>query len=255
MSKPAASNPRPAASSRTRNVLYTLVGAVALAVLIGLVVFLQAPPPAPVHASAPAAVAAPPPPPPATLVDETSCQGCHASQVKHWQGSHHQMAMQAATPDTVEGNFNEVTFKGEKDTTRFFRKDDGFWVNTPGIDGKAADFKVAYTFGVAPLQQYLLEVSGGRLQALGVAWDTQQHKWFHLYPGQGVTFKDPLHWSKPAQNANFMCVECHTTGYKRNFDAASNQFNSQWHSLGVGCQACHGPASNHLAWTAEQSSS
>ncbi|WP_237886448.1 tetratricopeptide repeat protein [Pseudomonas sp. PGPR40] len=190
--------------------------------------------------------------PPAKMVVEQQCQGCHSSQVKDWQGSHHQLAMQAANAETMLGDFNNVTFKTENETTRFSRKDDGFWVNTPGIDGKNADFKVAYTFGIAPLQQYLIEVGDGNLQALGVAWDTEKHRWFHLYPGQGVTFKDPLHWSKPSQNANFMCVECHTTGYKRNFDAAKNTFDSQWNSLGIGCQACHGPASYHLEWAAKK---
>ncbi|AHZ67698.1 TPR domain-containing protein [Pseudomonas mandelii JR-1] len=189
---------------------------------------------------------------PAKMVDEQQCRGCHSEQMKDWQGSHHQLAMQEANAETMLGDFNNVTFKAQNETTRFSRKDDGFWVNTPGIDGKNADFKVAYTFGIAPLQQYLIEVGEGRLQALGVAWDTEKNRWFHLYPGQGVNFKNPLHWSKPSQNANFMCIECHTTGYKRNFDAAKNTFDSQWNSLGVGCQACHGPASNHLEWTAKK---
>ncbi|MET0775709.1 MAG: tetratricopeptide repeat protein [Pseudomonas mandelii] len=189
---------------------------------------------------------------PTKMVDEQQCQGCHSEQMKDWQGSHHQLAMQEANAETMLGDFNNVTFKAQNETTRFSRKHDGFWVNTPGIDGKNADFKVAYTFGIAPLQQYLIEVGEGRLQALGVAWDTEKNRWFHLYPGQGVNFKNPLHWSKPSQNANFMCVECHTTGYKRNFDAAKNAFDSQWNSLGVGCQACHGPASNHLEWTAKK---
>ncbi|TWC24570.1 MULTISPECIES: tetratricopeptide repeat protein [unclassified Pseudomonas] len=189
---------------------------------------------------------------PAKMVDEQQCRGCHSEQMKDWQGSHHQLAMQEANAETMLGDFNNVTFKAQNETTRFSRKDDGFWVNTPGIDGKNADFKVAYTFGIAPLQQYLIEVGEGRLQALGVAWDTERNRWFHLYPGQGVNFKNPLHWSKPSQNANFMCVECHTTGYKRSFDAAKNTFDSQWNSLGVGCQACHGPASNHLEWTAKK---
>ena len=188
---------------------------------------------------------------PAQMVDEQQCQGCHDAQVKDWQGSHHQLAMQAAEPQTILADFNNAAFKGEGENSRFFRKGNEFWVNTAGADGKLADFKVAYTFGIAPLQQYLLEVGDGRLQALGVAWDTEKQRWFHLYPGQGVNFKNPLHWSKPSQNANFMCVECHTTGYKRNFDAASNSFNSQWNSLGVGCQACHGPASSHLRGVTE----
>lgn len=45
-----------------------------------------------------------------------------------------------------------------------------------------------------------------------------------------------------------MCIECHTTGFKRNFDATSNTYSSHWKALGVGCQSCHGPASGHLGW-------
>ncbi|OLF54283.1 tetratricopeptide repeat protein [Pseudomonas chlororaphis] len=233
------------------------IGVLLLAVAgIGWFLFSSTPAvPTPATVSTPVAQPVKPQPvamAPATLVDEQQCQGCHSEQAKDWQGSHHQLAMQQASAETMLGDFNNVTFKAEKETTRFTRKGDEFWVNAPGIDGKNADYKVAYTFGVAPLQQYLIEVGDGRLQALGVAWDTEKHRWFHLYPGQGVNFKNPLHWSKPSQNANFMCVECHTTGFKRNFDAASNTFDSQWNSLGVGCQACHGPASNHLAWTANK---
>lgn len=242
-------------STPSYNRLYGVIATVAAVALIGLWLFLQAPLPAPkvVQTAAPQAVERPVALPAAVQVDEGACQGCHVSEVKDWQGSHHQMAMQAATAETVLGDFNSVNFTGDKETVHFYRKADEFWVNTPGADGKPVDFKVAYTFGVKPLQQYLLETPGGRLQALGVAWDTVKHRWFHLYPGQGVTFKNPLHWSKAAQNANFMCVECHTTGYKRNFDTATNSYSSRWNSLGVGCQACHGPASNHLQWAAKQS--
>ncbi|VVM53991.1 tetratricopeptide repeat protein [Pseudomonas fluorescens] len=236
--------------------LFPITIGVLLAAVAGIGWFLFSPASVPVKpAPVSAPVVAPAKPQavlaskPATMVDEQQCQGCHSEQVKDWQGSHHQLAMQAANAETMLGDFNNVVFKAENEITRFSRKVDAFWVNTPGIDGKNADFKVAYTFGIAPLQQYLIEVGEGRLQALGVAWDTEKNRWFHLYPGQGVNFKNPLHWSKPSQNANFMCVECHTTGFKRNFDASSNTFNSQWNSLGVGCQACHGPASNHLEWT------
>jgi predicted CXXCH cytochrome family protein len=238
--------------------LFPVTLGVLLLAIAGIGWFLFSSKPAPVSyapVSTPAVQPAKPQPvtvAPATMVDEQQCQGCHSEQVKDWQGSHHQLAMQEANAETMLGDFNNVTFKAENETTRFSRKDGGFWVNTPGIDGKNADFKVAYTFGIAPLQQYLIEVGEGRLQALGVAWDTEKHRWFHLYPGQGVNFKDPLHWSKPSQNANFMCIECHTTGYQRNFDAAKNTFDSHWNSLGVGCQACHGPASNHLEWTAKK---
>ncbi|WP_223481710.1 MULTISPECIES: tetratricopeptide repeat protein [unclassified Pseudomonas] len=254
--KAAAPNPDSSPTSFSRYLFPVLISVLLLAIA-GIGWFLFSSQPAPVTYAPPLStpVIAPEKPvvaAPAKMVDEQQCQACHSEQVKDWQGSHHQLAMQEASAGTMLGDFNNVTFKAENETTRFSRKNDEFWVNTPGIDGNNADFKVAYTFGIAPLQQYLIEVGDGRLQALGVAWDTEKHRWFHLYPGQGVNFKNPLHWSKPSQNANFMCVECHTTGYKRKFDAAKNTFDSQWNSLGVGCQACHGPASSHLEWTAKK---
>jgi len=255
--KAATSNPDSRPTLINRFLFPVTIGVLLLAVA-GIGWFLLSSSPTPIQSAPVATPALPPAKPqpvvaaPANMVDEQQCQGCHSQQVKDWQGSHHQLAMQPANAETMLGDFKNVTFKAEKETTVFSRKGDEFWVNTPGIDGKNADFKVAYTFGIAPLQQYLIEVGESRLQALGVAWDTEKHRWFHLYPGQGVNFKDPLHWSKPSQNANFMCVECHTTGFKRNFDSAKNTFDSQWNSLGVGCQACHGPASNHLEWTAKK---
>ncbi|MBG7005750.1 tetratricopeptide repeat protein [Pseudomonas aeruginosa] len=185
----------------------------------------------------------------AGLVDEGTCQACHARQSEQWRGSHHQLAMQPASPGSVLGDFSDVRFSHAGETTRFYRKGDAYWVNTPGADGSNADFQVRYTFGVEPLQQYLLDTGGGQLQALGVAWDTRRKAWFHLYPDERVDARHPLHWSKPQQNANFMCMECHNTGFERNHDAASGRFDSQWLATGVGCQSCHGPAAAHLAWT------
>ena len=78
--------------------------------------------------------------------------------------------MAPATADTVSGNFDNTQFRHQGVTTRFFKRGDKFFVNTDGPDGKAADFEVKYSFGVAPLQQYLIETDGGRLQPLQIAW-------------------------------------------------------------------------------------
>lgn len=185
----------------------------------------------------------------AQWVDEQQCEGCHADAVKAWRGSHHQLAMQAAMADTVLGDFSAAPLQNDAETTQFRQANDQFWINARGADGQRADFKVAYTFGLEPLQQYLLELPDGRLQAHGAAWDTDKRRWFHLYPKQGVDHRHLLHWSGSQQNANAMCIECHTTGFYRGFDATSQRFTSRWQALGVGCQSCHGPASNHLLWT------
>lgn len=185
----------------------------------------------------------------AQWVDEQQCQGCHVTQVQDWQGSHHHLAMQPASAETVLADFTVSPLRTSAETTAFKRKGDEFWVNLPGADGQPADFKVAYTFGVSPLQQYLLALPDGRLQAMGAAWDVEKKQWFHLYPQ--AEHGDALHWSGAQQNANAMCIECHTTGFERGFDSQTNSFDSHWQALGVGCQSCHGPASNHLLWAAD----
>ena len=78
--------------------------------------------------------------------------------------------MQLPTPDTVLGNFDNASFSYNGIATRFFRDGDKYMINTDGEDGKNQDFEVAYVFGVTPLQQYLLPLSRGRLQALRIAW-------------------------------------------------------------------------------------
>lgn len=191
--------------------------------------------------------------PPATYVGASACTQCHAGALQAWQGSHHELAMQVASEATVLGDFSNAVFKSVGQTTTFFRRDGGYYVNTDGPDGKLADYAIKYTFGVTPLQQYLIEFPDGRLQALSISWDSRSaeqggQRWFHLYPGQNISHADPLHWTKPSQNWNFMCAECHSTDLRRNYDVATDRFTTQWSDIDVACEACHGPASNHLAW-------
>ena len=54
-------------------------------------------------------------------------------------------------------------------------------------DGKRADFEIKYAFGLYPLQQYLIELPAGRIQAFGLAWDARPaaqggQRWFDLIP-------------------------------------------------------------------------
>ena len=182
------------------------------------------------------------------FVSEEGCAGCHAAQDKAWSGSHHDLAMQAASEQSVLGNFKDALFSYAGITSRFFRRDGKYFVNTDGPDGKLADFEIKHAFGVSPLQQYLIELPGGRLQALSIAWDTKRQRWFHLYPNERVDHKDELHWTGLAQNWNHMCGECHATDYHKNYDAATGTYKTKASRLDVGCQACHGPASRHLEW-------
>ena len=181
-------------------------------------------------------------------VDEATCAECHAPQHRAWSGSHHDLAMQPATPETVLGDFDGARFTHGGVTSRFFTRDGRFFVNTVGADGRLADFELAYTFGVEPLQQYLAPFPGGRLQSLPIAWDTRRGEWLHLYPDERIPPGDALHWTGRYQTWNAMCAECHSTNLRKNYDAASDTYRTVWDVIDVGCQACHGPGGNHVEW-------
>ncbi len=185
---------------------------------------------------------------PAAFVDNAQCLACHAEQAGQWQGSHHAKAMAPASAQTVLGRFDGTEFKHQGVTSRFFQRDGRFLVRTDGADGRLADFEVAYTFGVAPLQQYLIAQPGGRLQALQIAWDSERQRWFHLLPTEKTPPGDVLHWTGRYQTANTMCISCHTTGFDKRYDAATDTFASTWKEPNVSCQSCHGPGERHVRW-------
>lgn len=189
----------------------------------------------------------------AVYVEGQRCAECHAEQYDQWNGSQHQLAMQNATAETVLGDFEDATFSDGRVTSRFFRKDGEFFVHTEGPDGVYADFAVRYTLGIEPLQQYLLALPRGRLQALTVAWDTKEKRWFTLYPNQTIRPGDPLHWTERGFTANSFCIECHTTNMKLNYDLESDSYQTTWDAIDVSCQSCHGPGGNHVQWAQEQS--
>ncbi len=161
--------------------------------------------------------------------------------------------MQEATPDTVSGDFSGVEHAYYGVVSTFIRRDGDFFVRTDGPDGELADYRIAYTFGIEPLQQYLIEFPDGRLQALSVCWDTRPEqlggqRWFHLYPKKQVGHDDPLHWTGLQQNWNFMCAECHSTHLQKNYDASADRYTTTWSEIDVSCEARHGPGSRHVAW-------
>ena len=148
---------------------------------------------------------------------------------------------------TVAGDFQGSYFAHGAVRTTFNERDGRFVVSTPGPQGEFGEFDVRYTFGVEPLQQYLLPLPGGRLQAFGIAWDTAGERWFHLQPEHGVRHDDPLHWTGRDYNWNFMCADCHSTGVRKGYDPGAGTYHTTFAEVSVGCEACHGPGSLHVA--------
>ena len=164
-----------------------------------------------------------------SFVGSAACAECHPEETRRWRGSHHDLAMQEATSETVLGDFDGTPFAHAGVASEFLRRDGGFAVRTDGPDGRPAEYEIAYVFGVEPLQQYLIRAPGGRLQALGLAWDARPadqggQRWFHLYPDPTPVAGEPLHWTGADQTWNFMCASCHSTGLEAGYDAQADRY-------------------------------
>ncbi len=189
---------------------------------------------------------------PPSYVGSDTCAACHQEQFDAWRDSHHELAMQHATESSVLGDFSGVEFRYFGTTSTFSERNGTYYVRTDDQNGNLQDFPVKYVFGVVPLQQYLVEFPGGKLQTLPIAWDSRPdedggQRWFHIYPDERIDHRDELHWTGREQNWNYMCAECHSTNLEKNYSADTDSFDTTWSEISVGCEGCHGPASVHIS--------
>jgi predicted CXXCH cytochrome family protein len=161
--------------------------------------------------------------------------------------------MGVADASALKDRFTGAKLPESEGAFTSFMGPSGPMVRLEGPEGKPADFPVAYTFGVHPLQQYLVPLPGGRYQALPFAWDARPtqdggQRWFNLYPGSPTAPGDALHWTSYNQTWNSMCADCHSTGLNKGYDRTSGTYRTTWSDISVACEACHGPGAEHATW-------
>jgi len=181
-------------------------------------------------------------------VGSAACVDCHQEAADAWKGSHHAKAWTEAADENVLGDFSGTTFTQNGIMSRFYRDGETYMIETDGPDGRITRYPVHSVVGVEPLQQYLLETEEGKLQSFDVVWDTEEQRWYHLYPDQGLFGGNGLHWTGPYKNWNARCAECHATDFDKNYSPIERSYASTQAEIGVGCEACHGPGEAHLAW-------
>lgn len=186
------------------------------------------------------------------FVGSEACASCHRAQGEAWINSHHAKALVTPSPDFAKARFDGGHFKSKHGgTTTFALSEEGPAVTTKTQDGKTTTFPITHVSGVWPLEQYVVATERGKLQALGVAWDSRSaaeggSRWFHVYGPEGIAPNDPLFFTAPVQNWNHMCAECHSTWVERRYAPAADSFDTRWAELSVGCEACHGPGREHV---------
>jgi predicted CXXCH cytochrome family protein len=186
------------------------------------------------------------------------CKGCHESQSTEWRSSHHYHAMLPVSSESVLADFSgQHSLDAEKLSFRI--KDEKYFVDIMGPDAVTSTYPVTHTFGFFPLQQYLIDIGGGRKQALPLAWDQRPvadggQRWIDIYPETITEEDDPRHWAGIDQTWNYMCGECHSTDYAKNYKPDSQNYSTSWSEVNVACEACHGPGSAHVVWANDDGS-
>ncbi|HEX6276438.1 MAG TPA: tetratricopeptide repeat protein [Polyangiaceae bacterium] len=181
-----------------------------------------------------------------------ACTPCHRAQSNAYFGSHHQKALAAPSPEVAKARFGGSHFTSKLGGITTFALRNGAPVVSTPVPGKGAEtFPIVYVSGVWPLEQYVVATERGKLQSLGVVWDSRSatasgNRWFHVYGADGIAPADTLFFTSPAQNWNHMCADCHSTRVERRYDPAADRFDTRWAELSVGCEACHGPGAEHV---------
>lgn len=191
-------------------------------------------------------------------VGSEACADCHPAEYRTWHRSYHRTMTQPARGPAVQAPFagESLDYLGFRATLT--RTADGVphvrvEADPRGAGDPIVDTDVVYTIGSHRYQQYAARIDRGggpdEIWRLPVAWHTGEGRWIHL----NGAFVEPE--GRPGVAADYLrhlsrwndnCIFCHNTQPVPGRDAAG-RFRSEVAELGIACEACHGPASAHLA--------
>jgi tetratricopeptide (TPR) repeat protein len=186
----------------------------------------------------------------AAYAGSESCRDCHRAAYDKWAKSNHRFAERGYREEMDRNAFDpsrEITHAPQKSQVKL---DAGkrAQVVTLGLDRKLSLYPVVRVIGHDPLRQFLVEAPGGRMQTMELSWDPAKQEWFDVYGKEDRQPGEWGHWTGRGMTWNAMCASCHNTRLRKNYDAASDGYHTAMAEMSVGCEACHGPMKDHVAW-------
>lgn len=188
---------------------------------------------------------------PQNYTGSQSCRKCHEKFYQLWAPSHHGLAMQPFTPEFGRDNLipheTEMVIGDLK--YRFEVIDGEGWVVERGPQ-EMKKFRIDHVMGGKNVYYFLTSMDRGRLQTLPLGYDVNRKEWFdvaasgvrHL-PGQT---SQPTNWKDWQYTFNTSCYGCHVSQVSTNYDSRTDTYNTVWKEPGINCEACHGPAQDHI---------
>jgi tetratricopeptide (TPR) repeat protein len=189
---------------------------------------------------------------PEPYAGSASCRQCHEPFYQLWSPSHHGLAMQPYTFAFAQASLTapEGPVKtGKNEYVACLGKEEG-WVLERGPEGEKRH-RIAHVMGGKNVYYFLTPLERGRLQTLPVAYDVRTRKWFDTAASGVRHFPSaaadtPVHWTDPMFTFNTSCHGCHVSQLSTNYDLKTDTYRTTWAEPGINCEACHGPAQEHV---------
>jgi hypothetical protein len=198
-----------------------------------------------------------------TYVGSTACRRCHEEHYRTWGRTFHRTMTTEATAANVKGDFSGGTLRHAGVSARMERDArGGFQMTFTPEGGTPKTAAVVRAVGSRRYQQYLAR-EGDALWRLPVAFNVEERRWFpmtgaFLFSDDAPAPDDPARpvygggvFDRHVTRWNDNCVFCHNVGPNPGRDPASGAFATTVAELGIACEGCHGPGSEHVARNAD----
>ncbi len=180
------------------------------------------------------------------LTISRKCAECHRKEYDEWAGSDHAWAWRHPQAALDAEAFAGQRIRAHGMELEMLRDAAGVFQMRDVATGKV--YTVGGVIGREPLVQYLLRWKDGGLQTPSAAWDVERKEWFDVFRDDalqqergGATRKPGEwgHWTGRGMNWESQCAWCHMSGFRKNYDVATDTFKASWQEPGITCIQCH----------------
>lgn len=174
------------------------------------------------------------------------CGACHIKEFTEWANSDHAWALRELNPAMDTEPFHRQRLKAHGSELTFAANRKGELLLTDAQSKRT--FTAEWVLGRRPLVQYLVKSTDGGWHTPSAAWDVIKHEWFDMFEAdarlseEGLAARNPGdwgHWLGRGMNWNSQCAWCHTSHFRKNYDAGKDTYASTWREPGVTCIQCH----------------